>query len=85
MSTLFADYAGLFLAAVAFEAAYVAWARSAARARPGSTSIWAVIVAALGLLGLRGALSLPLGWVPYLAGVGVGAYVSARLGKVAPD
>lgn len=75
------QYAALFGAAAAFEAAYVAWARAAAAARSGLTVLYSVLTAALGLAGIGGALELPLGWMPYLAGIAAGAYVSARLGE----
>ncbi len=78
------QYLGLFTASVAFEFAYVAWARSAARGAVWATVAWSVATAALGLAGVGGALSLELGAIPYLAGIGTGAYVGARLGKLAP-
>lgn len=74
-------YGALFVAAAAFEGAYVAWARSASRDQIGRTTAWSVVTAGLGLLGLRGALGLQLGWLVYLAGIGAGSYVSAYLGR----
>ncbi len=74
-------YIGLFAAAAAFEFAYVAWARAAASGGLWTTAAWSVATAGLGLLGLAGALDLHLGWLPYLAGIGLGALTSASLGR----
>jgi hypothetical protein len=74
-------YLGLFAAAAAFEFSYVAWARAAARDRVAATVFFSTATAGLGLLGLRGALELAFGWVPYLGGIAVGAGISAYLGR----
>ncbi len=76
------QYIGLFTAAAAFEFSYVAWGRAVARDRTAATVFYSVLVAALGLLGLKGALELSYGWIPYLSGIGAGAYASARLGRM---
>jgi hypothetical protein len=73
------EYAALFAASVAFEFAYVGWARSAAASSPVRTTAYSIATAGLGLLGLKGALELPGGWALYLAGIGLGAWVSAYL------
>ncbi len=73
------QYVGLFAAATAFEFAYVAWARAAAAGRVLHTVAYSVGTAALGLAGLGGALRLPWGTAPYLAGIALGAWVSAKL------
>lgn len=83
MTVPYIEYFGLFAAATAFEFSYVAWARTAALGRPGNTAVWSVITGALGLIGISGALGLYLGEIPYLAGLGLGAYSSAWLGR--PD
>lgn len=75
------QYFGLFMAALAFEFAYVGWARAASKDRVVLTTAYSVATAALGLLGLRGALELPSGWIAYLAGIGLGAWSSAYLGR----
>ena len=72
------QYLGLFAASLAFEYAYVAWAKSCSSASPRVVAGWSVAVAALGLLGVGGALRLPYGYIPYLVGIGVGSYISAR-------
>lgn len=74
-------YLVLFAAAAAFEFSYVAWARAASRDAVLLTTAFSVLTAALGLVGLRGALELELGWVPYLAGIAAGAAISACLGR----
>lgn len=76
-----AQYLGLFAASAAFEFAYVAWARAASRDRVVLTTAYSVVTAALGLLGIRGALELAYGWIPYLSGIGAGALLSAYLGR----
>lgn len=73
------QYVGLFIAAVAFEYAYVAWARSAAAGRVVHTVAYSVGTAALSLVGLGGAITLHRGWVPYLAGIAVGAFISSYM------
>ncbi len=73
------QYIGLFMAATAFEFAYVGWARAAAQGRPWTVTAYSVCTAALGLAGVGGALNLPNGWIPYLAGIGAGAWISAYL------
>ena len=78
---MFLEYAGLLLASAAFEFAYVAWARSAARGAVLGTVFFSVLTAGLGLAGVGGALRLPYGWGPYLAGIALGAFVSAHLGR----
>jgi hypothetical protein len=75
------EYVLLFAAAAAFEFSYVGWARAASRDALLPVTAFSVLTAALGLLGLRGALELPLGWAPYLAGIGLGAAVSAYLAR----
>lgn len=70
---------GLLLSSAAFEFAYVAWAKYAAAGRTLYTVVYSVITGALGLLGLKGALSLPGGELVYLAGLGLGAWLSAGL------
>ncbi len=75
------QYVLLFAAALVFEGAYVAWARAAAAGGIWATAGWSVVTAAMGLLGLKGALELPLGWAPYLGGIGAGALMSAYLGR----
>jgi hypothetical protein len=74
-------YVGLFAASCAFEFAYVAWARSAAKDRVASVVAWSVATAGLGLIGVKAALELPLGSVTYLAGIGLGAWSLAYLGQ----
>ena len=73
-----AQYVGLFAASAAFEYAYVAWAKSCSQGSPMRTTAWSVLVAGLGLLGVGGALTLPYGAIPYLTGIAIGSYVSAR-------
>jgi hypothetical protein len=75
------EYALLFAASAAFEFSYVAWARAASRDAVVKTTAYSVATAALGLLGIRGAIELVHGWVPYLGGIGFGACVSAWLGQ----
>lgn len=74
-------YALLFAASVAFEFSYVSWARAAAKDAIGKTVAYSVVTAGLGLLGIKGALELPLGWVVYLGGIALGALTSAYLGR----
>jgi hypothetical protein len=74
-------YVVLFAASAAFEFAYCRWARYAAADAVGRTVLYSVATAALGLAGIKGALELRLGWVPYLAGIAAGACVSAYLGR----
>lgn len=79
------EYLALFAAAAAFEAAYVAWARAAADHRVAATVAFSVATAALGLFGIRGALTGAAGAVAYLAGIAVGAYSSAWLARTRPS
>ncbi len=67
------QYAGCFISAAAFEYAYIRWARAAASNAPIPTIAWSVITAALGLFGVGGALTLPLGYLPYLGGICIGS------------
>jgi hypothetical protein len=81
------QYFALFAASAAFEFAYVAWARAAATGRMLPTVAYSVTTAALGLAGVGGALTLPSGWIPYLAGIAVGAWSSAYMagrGRMVP-
>jgi hypothetical protein len=73
------QYFGLFMASAAFEFAYVAWARAAAASKTWATVAYSVLTAALGLAGVGGALNLPSGWIPYLAGIAFGAWSSAYM------
>lgn len=76
-----AQYLGLLAASAAFEFGYVRWAKHAATDAVGKTTAYSVAVAALGLLGLKGALELPCGWILYLAGIALGASGAAYLGR----
>ena len=73
------DYLLLLLTAVAFELAYVAWARAAVSQRVHVTAACSTATAALGLYGLKGALDLQYGGIVYLVGIALGAYSSAYL------
>lgn len=75
------EYFGLLAASAAFEFGYVRWAKFAASDAVGKTVTYSVAVAGLGLLGLKGALELPGGWIAYLAGIGLGACAAAYLGR----
>lgn len=72
------QYLGLFAASAAFEYAYVAWAKSCSQGARWRVTAWSVAVAALGLLGVGGALTLPYGYIPYLCGIAAGSYTAAR-------
>ena len=65
-------------AAAAFEFAYVRWARCCSTDRVLATTCWSVATAALGLAGVGGALTVPYGALPYLAGIAVGSYTAAK-------
>lgn len=71
-------YLLVFAASAAFEAAYVAWARSCSQGAAWRVTAWSMATAALGLLGVAGALKTPYGAVPYLLGIALGSYVAAR-------
>ncbi len=73
------QYVGLFASAVAFEYAYVAWARAANAGRVLHTVAYSVGTAALSLAGVGGALRLPWGTLPYLGGIALGAFISSSI------
>lgn len=75
------QYIGLFVATCAFEFAYIRWMRSIANSAAHVVAHWGTLVSALSILGIGGAINLPCGWIPYLAGVWVGGYVTTYLAK----
>ena len=76
--TLALQYFGVFVSALVFEYAYLAWIRSATSSRAYAAAGWGMAVAGLSLVGVGGSLTLPYGYLPYLAGVGAGSYGAVR-------
>lgn len=76
------QYFGVFISAVVFEFAYIAWVNAATRGGAWTCAGWAVAVAGLSLAGVGGALVLPGGWAPYLAGVGIGSFAAVKFRTV---
>lgn len=70
---------GTFAAAALLDFAWLRWTTSAASGTPLATASWGVAIGALGLAGLSGALTGPVGVISYLAGLGVGSFTAAYL------
>lgn len=75
------EYALLFAASAVFEFAYVAWGRAVTTSTPLRIASWGATVAALGLIGVGGALHLRGGWIAYLLGIFAGGYISAYFAR----
>ncbi len=75
------QYLALFTATAAWEYAYVRYAKAAAGDGIVAPTVWGVIMAALGLVGLSSAMSSAVGAVVYLCAVAAGTSISAALHK----
>ena len=78
------QYIGLVTIAAAFEFSYVRWASAVSSRHPVRTVCWSVCTGALSIFGLKGALSLELGEITYLAGIALGASAGAWLDRPRP-
>lgn len=74
-------YIGLFVATCGFEFAYIRWIAATTQSGPAVVAHWGTLVSTLSVLGIGGALGLPYGWIPYLAGVWVGGFVTTYLAR----
>ena len=70
---------GTFAAAALLDFAWLRWTASAASGALLATPAWAIAIGGLGLVGLNGALTGPVGVIAYLAGLGAGSFAAAWL------